>query len=82
MLPTDVTVQPAAWKRCLAVLARPIVDVLFNTTSGTEWAATELVEPGVDDCPDGALDDGVGVAVTVAVAVLRSETGRACRPFG
>jgi hypothetical protein len=76
MVPTEVTVQPAASKRSLAVLARPTVDVLFSTTSGTACVAAEGVEPAVED---GAPDDDVGVdvGVVVTVAVVGSETGRA-----
>ena len=85
MLPVEVTVQPAASNRCLAVPARPLVDVLLRTTSGMGWAAAD-VEPllcgEVGACVDGwAVWVRVEVAVAVTVEVPRA-TALACRPFG
>src|SRR6266498_1060222 len=83
MLPVEVTVQPAASNRCLAVLARPLVEVLLRTTSGIGWAAAEVVPVSCGEV--GACVDGWAVWVRVEVAVtveVPRATALACRPCG
>src|SRR4051794_40769412 len=59
MVPMSVTVQPASSKRCLAPAARPLVPVLFMTTSGTDLGSTggasdeRCAEPEEDEEPAG-----------------------------
>ena len=47
-LPVDVTCQPPVSKLAAACLARPVIVVLFSTTSGTDFACVVDVDAEVD----------------------------------
>jgi hypothetical protein len=63
-LPVELTVQPPATKRALAVSARPVWSVLFSTTRGSR------ATPELDELEAGELDTGGATDADVLVDVL------------